>query len=47
MEALATKNSSVISACLFGALAASGALPFPRDAFEAIIKPAAGASSRA
>jgi indolepyruvate ferredoxin oxidoreductase beta subunit len=38
MEQMATKNSSVISACLFGALAASGALPFGRDAFEAIIK---------
>ena len=38
METLATKNNSMISACLFGALAASGTLPFPRDAFEAIIK---------
>jgi indolepyruvate ferredoxin oxidoreductase, beta subunit len=37
METLAVKNNSVISACLFGALAASGALPFKRDAFEAII----------
>jgi indolepyruvate ferredoxin oxidoreductase beta subunit len=38
MEALANKNNSHISACLFGTLAASGALPFARDAFEAIIK---------
>jgi indolepyruvate ferredoxin oxidoreductase, beta subunit len=38
METLATRSGSVISACLFGALAASGALPFGRDAFEAIIK---------
>jgi indolepyruvate ferredoxin oxidoreductase beta subunit len=38
MESLANKNNSVISACLFGTLAASGTLPFPRDSFEAIIK---------
>jgi indolepyruvate ferredoxin oxidoreductase beta subunit len=38
MEALATKHGSVVSACLFGALAASSALPFGRDAFEAVIK---------
>jgi indolepyruvate ferredoxin oxidoreductase beta subunit len=38
MEALANKNNSHISACLFGTLAASGLLPFGRDAFEAIIK---------
>ena len=37
METLATKNNSMISACLFGALAASGTLPFEREAFEAII----------
>ena len=37
METLATKNNSMISACLFGALAASGTLPFKREAFEAII----------
>jgi indolepyruvate ferredoxin oxidoreductase, beta subunit len=37
METLATRNNSMISACLFGALAASGTLPFKRDAFEAII----------
>ncbi len=38
MEVLANRNNSVISACLFGALAASGALPFERDSFETIIK---------
>jgi indolepyruvate ferredoxin oxidoreductase, beta subunit len=38
METMATRNNSVISACLFGALAASGTLPFARDAFEAVIK---------
>src|ERR1700678_1276401 len=38
MGALANKNNSHISACLFGTLAASGLLPFGRDAFEAIIK---------
>jgi indolepyruvate ferredoxin oxidoreductase, beta subunit len=38
MEKMATQNNSVISACLFGALAASGTLPFGRDAFEAVIK---------
>jgi indolepyruvate ferredoxin oxidoreductase beta subunit len=38
MDGLATKNNSHISACLLGALAASGTLPFPREAFEAIIK---------
>jgi len=38
MEALATRHGSVISACLFGALAASGMLPFGRDAFEAVIR---------
>ena len=37
METLATKNNSVISACLFGALAASGTLPFVPEAFEGII----------
>ena len=37
-EALAVQNGSVISASLFGALAGSGALPFPRAAFEAAIK---------
>ncbi len=38
MESLANKNNSMISACLFGTLAASGTLPFGREAFEAIIK---------
>jgi indolepyruvate ferredoxin oxidoreductase, beta subunit len=38
MEAVATANNSVISAAMFGALAASGTLPFGRDDFEAIIK---------
>jgi indolepyruvate ferredoxin oxidoreductase beta subunit len=37
MEALATKNGSVISAALFGALAAAGVLPFDKSAFEAAI----------
>jgi indolepyruvate ferredoxin oxidoreductase beta subunit len=36
-EALAVRNGSVISASLFGALAGSGALPFPREAFETAI----------
>ncbi len=37
-DALAVKHGSVISASLFGALAASEALPFSREAFEAAIK---------
>ncbi|WP_309668240.1 indolepyruvate oxidoreductase subunit beta family protein [Tabrizicola sp.] len=37
-EALAIANGSVISASLFGALAGSGVLPFPREAFEAAIR---------
>lgn len=37
-EAVAVKSGSVISATLFGALAASGALPFPRQAFEDAIR---------
>ena len=40
MEALATKSGSVVSAVLFGALAATQALPFPRQAFEATIRDA-------
>ena len=36
-DALAVAQGSVISASLFGALAASGALPFPLAAFEAAI----------
>jgi indolepyruvate ferredoxin oxidoreductase beta subunit len=38
METLAKKSGSVISAAMFGALAGSGALPFPRAAFEATIR---------
>ena len=38
MESLATNNGSVISAAMFGALAASGALPFAKSAFEATIR---------
>ena len=37
-DALAIANGSVISATLFGALAGSGALPFPRAAFEDAIR---------
>lgn len=37
-DALAIRNGSVISATLFGALAGSGALPFPREAFEQAIR---------
>ncbi|MES2664536.1 MAG: indolepyruvate oxidoreductase subunit beta family protein [Pseudomonadota bacterium] len=37
-DALAVQAGSAISASLFGALAASGALPFPRAAFEEAIK---------
>ncbi len=38
LERLAGENGSVISASLFGALAGSGALPFPRAAFEDAIR---------
>ena len=38
MQAAAERAGSVISAALFGALAASAALPFPRDAFEQTIR---------
>lgn len=38
MQALAETKGSVISASLFGALASSGALPFPREAFETTIR---------
>jgi indolepyruvate ferredoxin oxidoreductase, beta subunit len=38
MEQVAVKNNSVISACMFGALAASRALPFDNESFEAVIK---------
>ncbi|NHF72870.1 indolepyruvate oxidoreductase subunit beta family protein [Paracoccus xiamenensis] len=37
-DALAIANGSVISATMFGALAGSGALPFPRAAFEDAIR---------
>ncbi len=37
-EAVAVKSGSVISATLFGALAASKTLPFPREAFEGAIR---------
>jgi indolepyruvate ferredoxin oxidoreductase beta subunit len=40
MAALAEKSGSVVSAVLFGALAATKALPFPREAFEAAIRAA-------
>src|SRR5260370_5586057 len=40
MAAIAEETESVISAVLFGALAASGALPFPRPAYEATIREA-------
>jgi indolepyruvate ferredoxin oxidoreductase beta subunit len=40
MAALAEQSGSVISAVLFGALAAAKALPFPREAFEATIRAA-------
>ena len=36
-ETLAVQNGSVISAALFGALAGSGVLPFPKAGFEAAI----------
>ncbi len=38
MERLAVEAGSVISASLFGALAGSGALPFPREAYEDAIR---------
>src|SRR5438046_1675326 len=38
MPALAEATGSVLSAVLFGALAGSAALPFPRMAFEAAIR---------
>ncbi len=40
MAALAEEAGSAISAVLFGALAASGTLPFPRAAYEATIRDA-------
>ena len=38
MDGMAVANGSVISSSLFGALAGSGALPFPRPAFEDAIR---------
>ncbi|MBS9721858.1 indolepyruvate oxidoreductase subunit beta family protein [Tianweitania sp. BSSL-BM11] len=38
MEELAVRNGSVISSAMFGALAASGALPFAREAYLDIIR---------
>jgi len=38
MDATAREGGSVISAVMFGALAGSGALPIPRDVFEAVIR---------
>lgn len=38
MERMAVEAGSVISSSLFGALAGSGALPFPRDSYEAVIR---------
>jgi indolepyruvate ferredoxin oxidoreductase beta subunit len=38
METVAAANGSVISACMFGALAGSRTLPFESESFEAIIK---------
>jgi indolepyruvate ferredoxin oxidoreductase beta subunit len=38
MDKMALQNGSVISSALFGALAGSGALPFPRTAFEDAIR---------
>lgn len=38
LAAVAAANGSVISASLFGAIAGSGALPFPRSAFEDAIR---------
>jgi indolepyruvate ferredoxin oxidoreductase, beta subunit len=38
MQALAEQHKTVISACLFGALAGSGALPFGRADFEAVVE---------
>ncbi|MBU0555000.1 MAG: indolepyruvate oxidoreductase subunit beta family protein [Alphaproteobacteria bacterium] len=38
MNALATAHGSVISSAMFGALAAADVLPFPVDAYHAVIK---------
>jgi indolepyruvate ferredoxin oxidoreductase beta subunit len=46
MNALAQKANTVVSAVMFGALAASGALPFGRDVCEAVVKSQGKASER-
>lgn len=38
LDHMAAENGSVISSSLFGALAGSGSLPFPREAFEEAIR---------
>lgn len=38
MDELAVRNGSVISASMFGSLAASGALPFEREAYHDVIR---------
>ena len=38
MEKLAVENGSMISATMLGALAASEALPFAREAYERIVR---------
>lgn len=38
MNEMAVRNGSVISASMFGSLAASGALPFPREAYKEVIR---------
>jgi len=38
MNELAVRNGSVISSAMFGALAASGTLPFPKEAFIDVIR---------
>jgi indolepyruvate ferredoxin oxidoreductase beta subunit len=40
MAAMAQRNGTAISAVLLGAVAGSGALPFPREAFEHVIREA-------
>jgi len=49
MAALARESGTVVSAIMFGAIAASGILPFPRDACAAVIEGSgsAAAASRA
>lgn len=38
LETVAKESGTVISATLFGALAGSGALPFPRESYEEVIR---------